>query len=320
MLAFDDKFVPVLAALVTGLFGLVAGLALERLRQRGAVEQSERDARLDYEYDARKHLYERIEPLFFQLHERSAAAMKRIEDLAKRSVNGQLGSGGYLTDEEYYRPSLFYELVAPFALISLVREQMTSLDLSLDTSMGRQYQLALAIYDAFSSDFRLAKEPPSIRYDPNPDAKPAPDPWQGLLPREIEQPVQALLIEKVSGLPSLISYATFAEDFHKKGTIYKALDELQVIFEADFTPESRPVLWRVLVALYCSLRGLQLSRRASRSDDELCSPLAPDRSERLVYGENERDRAAAADAIRIGLQYVRQRLAEWRSSSATAEA
>jgi hypothetical protein len=40
MLAFDDKFVPVLAALVTGLFGLVAGLALERLRQRGAANIS----------------------------------------------------------------------------------------------------------------------------------------------------------------------------------------------------------------------------------------------------------------------------------------
>jgi hypothetical protein len=51
---------------------------------------AERNARRDYEYDARKRLYSEIEPLLFQLFEALEESHYRVRSLARTSRNGNL--------------------------------------------------------------------------------------------------------------------------------------------------------------------------------------------------------------------------------------
>lgn len=92
-------------SLIVALVGMVAGVRsqrrasetagqLEELRTTLAEERAERDARRDYEYEARKHLYQVCGPLIFQLTERSEDALYRIYSLARTSREGHLSKDG----------------------------------------------------------------------------------------------------------------------------------------------------------------------------------------------------------------------------------
>ena len=77
------------AALIAALVGALASLivaaiapfsnrTLERLKSELADEAASKSARRDYEYEARKRLYQEIEPLLFQLHEAAEEAFYRV--------------------------------------------------------------------------------------------------------------------------------------------------------------------------------------------------------------------------------------------------
>lgn len=57
---------------------------LENLKSELAKQQAEQDAQRDYEYEARKRLYQECEPLLFQLIEASETALNHIKDIASR--------------------------------------------------------------------------------------------------------------------------------------------------------------------------------------------------------------------------------------------
>ena len=89
------------AALTTAVFSLVTARAgrraaedLEKLKAemgaRFAETSAERNARRDYEYDAKKRLYQEIEPLLFQLFEALEEAHYRVRSLARSSRHGNL--------------------------------------------------------------------------------------------------------------------------------------------------------------------------------------------------------------------------------------
>lgn len=161
-------YVAVGVAVIGGVFGIGGNQLLERLKARNAMRSAELDARRSYEYEARKRLYSEAEPLLFQLYEESGQAADQIADLAHRAKRGQLGKGGFLSDEwSYYRPSTIYMLLAPGATFLQLRDRVTFLDLSLDPVLDLQYRLALAAYEAWSSDFALAKHTPRLPYSPN---------------------------------------------------------------------------------------------------------------------------------------------------------
>jgi hypothetical protein len=98
----------VLAALVTGTISLIIAMItffssranqrdVEKLKAELVERKSERDARRDYEYEARKRLYQEYEPLFFQFTESAEVALGHIQSLAERGREG--GSGGMSNDE-----------------------------------------------------------------------------------------------------------------------------------------------------------------------------------------------------------------------------
>jgi hypothetical protein len=105
---------------------------LELLRSELADRTAERNARRDYEYEARKHLYEVGEPLLFQLAERAEQALYRIYNLAQATRNGKLAVGGWLSGPGYYMSSTMYRICAPLAVFRLLQERLTVVDLTLD--------------------------------------------------------------------------------------------------------------------------------------------------------------------------------------------
>ena len=82
------KWDSILPAVVSGAFSLMVAVyslirsmtnqrSLELLRANLAQAKAEKDARIDYEYEARKRLYHECEPLLFQLTEVTASALAR---------------------------------------------------------------------------------------------------------------------------------------------------------------------------------------------------------------------------------------------------
>lgn len=67
---------------------------LESLKATLDEQKAEKNARRDYEYDARKRLYQECEPLLFQLVELSENALSRIFSLARTSRQGSQSKEG----------------------------------------------------------------------------------------------------------------------------------------------------------------------------------------------------------------------------------
>jgi hypothetical protein len=105
---------------------------LEEIRGAVADRNSARAARRDYEYEARKRLYEQVEPILFQLYEALEEAHYRVRSLARSSRNGNLGNSSLSM-----RPSQFsylFLVACPCHYIHKSRAERTRLsraDLSL---------------------------------------------------------------------------------------------------------------------------------------------------------------------------------------------
>jgi hypothetical protein len=108
------------SALVSGVVGgLVAYLSQRSLATRAA--------RLDYEYAAKKRLYEAVGPLRFQL-------VVAARDLASRVDSHRRSSHWVLAPDGYYVHSFLYRLLRPLAIGVLVERTMSYADFSVDPS------------------------------------------------------------------------------------------------------------------------------------------------------------------------------------------
>ena len=155
---------------------------VERIRVQLAEGKAERDARRDYEYEARKRLYQECEPLLFQIYELGENALHRVYSLARTARNGNLApEETWLDRPGYYMASTIYNLLAPAAVFKLIQRRLTFIDLTVEPHIKAQYYLAKAIYLSFTDSFDLAEAHPTIPY--NPDA-PA---WKELRKREPSQ-------------------------------------------------------------------------------------------------------------------------------------
>ena len=142
-----------------------------RLRNRLASEKSLQDARIDYEYDAKKKLYQEYEPLLFQLNELSESAYKRILGLARTSRQGNLvpHSGWLSNPTGYYIANTIYRFLAPLVVFRLMERRLTLFDLNLNSSFNYQYLFAKSLYHTFSRSFQLAEATPKLEYEPHND-------------------------------------------------------------------------------------------------------------------------------------------------------
>ena len=247
----------------------------ETLRQKGA----ERDARRDYEYEARKRLYAECEPLLFQTIDLVEHARTRIAGLARASrENGVRPDGsGWLAGPGYYFKSTVYFLLAPMTSFKILQRRLTVIDLGLEPRLHEQYEILKLVFLSFATDFELAKREPKLDYRPDYEA-PSESEWMRLLR---EQPSvhsrQGLfygMLDLVAedfigptsqdedgapGVERCKSFGAFLNEFNEQGSdIDRLRPEAESLF-GGFHPQRKPVLWRVLVSqalLYDAFLGV----------------------------------------------------------------
>jgi hypothetical protein len=264
-------------------------VTLEKLKSKLEIERAEHDARRDYEYEARKRLYQECEPILFQFSELSESALRRIYALARNAKEGNLGPDRYwLSTDHYFIRSTIYRLIAPMTAFKLLQHRLTNIDLKLDQSINIQYILAKILYYTFSSSPDLARSDPAIPYDPDQigaeskgleestkkerRAKYPEKFWlQGLKVGTIDILAETLILsEKDSSNNNnfrIKSFGEFEQQFFKKRE-HAASHESNNTFEVFFTifsyfhPRTRPVLWRVLITqayLYNAIKNIRNS-------------------------------------------------------------
>jgi len=203
---------------------------------------------VDYEYDARRRLYAELQPVLFQLADRSARALERIQTSVVSGSRegsilwrGRLGSGW--REDPYHMTATVWDLVAPLALLRILQQKLTSVDLSVDSTIGWQYVLAQGLYNSWTAGNALAREHPEIEYDDDERQT-----RQHLLSGPLEHAVDLLVPLAHDGGSSRytpISYSEFRSRFFD--------EEFDYVFSAfsipltDLHPSSKRALWRILL-------------------------------------------------------------------------
>jgi hypothetical protein len=295
---------------------------LEELKHKLEVKRDEQAARRDYEYDARKRLYKEFEPILFLIAEYSDNAYHRIIDLATSSRNGRLGKEGWLSKNEYFMKSTVYRLFLPLAAFKLMQRRLTLFDLQLIPAYKTQYQLARRLYLSFADDFNLAQSPPQLEYDPNTqvpaqeiERHPERYKRQGLYAGLIDNLADALIVNEKDGTSRLMSFGEFEEHYFVPQP-KKPFDSAVELFFY-FRPDTRPVLWRILLMQAHIYQALKRVYELRDKQQPLDSPLIiipndqrkEDFDWRRNVSEGTDDRVLVEDYLAIE-KYLRRKLGE----------
>jgi len=293
---------------------------LEQLRDEIAGKAAARNARLEYEFDARKRLYEVCGPLLFQLSELGERAFGRIIGLARTAANGDLeppkswlGHG-----HGYYSLSTYYWLIAPLSIGKLLQRKLTHVDLSLDPAVHWQYELLRCLGDSFTDHFEIAGSETSyikldkedwIPYQPYQTS----EALQGIPRGVLDNAASVLITKDADGTERVMEFREF-EDWRTRKTksaVREAFDDIDYLF-AGFHPRTRPVLWRILVAQAHLYGAIIVARSADRPDPGIWDTLwSPDRPPAFDW-RNADERGVISDddvavAVRVAASYVRQK-------------
>jgi hypothetical protein len=307
-------YVPIFVAVLAALASLAVALInyfgsrrtqreVESLRAELAERKSERDARRDYEYEARKRLYHECEPLLFQLYEASENALYRIHSLARTARKGNLDpADSWLGGPDYYMTSTIYNLLAPVAVFKLIHRRLTFVDLTLEPHIKAEYILAKSIYVSFTDDFGFAAQDPPITYDPNNPAghelrenDPVRYSRQGLAVGRLDFAAEGLLPPEPSGPSRLKSFGEFEAEYYSEDSAnQERFSRITDVFTG-FHPKTRPVLWRILIAQAHIYRTLLNANRGGPAEVTV-RPVQPiPKDERMNLFEWRRTAAEATD-------------------------
>ena len=240
---------------------------LERSRSAEAAKE-------EYRYDALKRLYQECQPLIFQASEMAFSTQKRLMSLASSSREGYLLD--WLARRGYYFRSTVYFFLAPITTVKILQRRLTTVDLSLDWRLQRQYEVLKQMFATFAGDFSLAKFVYELEYKPDEAdhglpgrdsllrESPAVYARQGFYWGTLESIAEALIRDR-SGTERCVSYGEFLDALEDPTSrLARVLPDIEEVF-SEFHPEERPVLWRVLIA-QGFLAGLLLRLLESESD------------------------------------------------------
>jgi hypothetical protein len=292
---------------------------LARLNAAIRTEQAEQDARRDYLYEARKRLYKECEPLFFRFAEASENALHRVYSLARTARDGDLDMpGSWLSGSGYYLTSTLYNLLAPCAVFRLLQEQLTLVDLEVDTRIKDQYLLAKWIYVSFTDDFSLAHTEPALPYSPfvpNWQMQRNLDPaqyWrQGVPVGRLDAAIDGLITVGANGISRVLTYGEFevalASDLSSNGTRYGIFAD---VFD-QFHPRTRPILWRILIVqalLYRELIRIFRSHSSSTRPIKLLADISEEEFQRLFWSQDLNEVSKAREPFSAASQYFQTHL------------
>lgn len=256
----------VLVAIISGSVALIIALwnyfsgrktqrDIEILKNELAQKKSENDARREYEFEARKKLYQEYEPLLFQLMEASENAMHRIQSLARTAKDENLDENSWLSQFSYYTKSTIYKLFVPIAIYQIMQKKLTLVDITVDKSIGLRYMLAKQVYLSYTDDFEFARTFKNIEYNPNDvnwEEERNKNPirfWRQGLPMGLLDKTIEILIEKgEDGKERVISYGEFERKLGNLENNETAEINLSRDIFFNFHPQKRPILWRILIA------------------------------------------------------------------------
>lgn len=247
---------------------------LETLRAELEDRRRERDARRDYEYEARKRLYAECGPVLLQLHEAADSALRRIAGLARTTRQGNLGPDlpSWLGNSRaYFFTSTLYMLFAPLAVAKLLQRRLTLTDFSLDRGVYLQYVLARELLDSFSADYRLAGREPEIPYRlgtsvAEESAGEDHERRQGIHRGRVDAAIEALLVVKDDVPQRIRGYAEFEAEYRDQDSALGATFRRIEYVLTDFHPGTHPVFWRMLIAQAYLYRALWQTRAGFGTD------------------------------------------------------
>jgi hypothetical protein len=142
--ALIGAFGAIISAIVAAIISVISlvitnknNTKVEELRNKLAIEKDEEGACRDYEYEARKRLYQEFEPLLFLLLEYSESSLIRIYGLVESARNGKLNpnsESGWLETygHGYYATSTIYRLLLPMVIFKIMQQKLTMFDLDLE--------------------------------------------------------------------------------------------------------------------------------------------------------------------------------------------
>ena len=133
------------SALVSAVVGSAAGY----LSQRSLAK---RQALLDYEYNAKKRLYEVIGPLRFQLLIACRDVVRRVSGHSRSQIWDMNPAG-------YYGSNTLYRILRPLAICTLIERKMNAADFSVDPKTVALLQFEVGAYRM------LANKDPLPYYD-----------------------------------------------------------------------------------------------------------------------------------------------------------
>jgi hypothetical protein len=221
---------------------------LEELKSRLETERDEKASRRDYEYEARKNLYHEIDPLVFLFIEACDSALSRIYNITMTAHSGNLGvKYNALSHKGYYLKSTVYRLLVPFAILKLMQNKLTLVDLDLVPYSKALYSLAKYAYFTFIDydDFKHSNYNDQLNEDRENVEKGQYHNhkiYRGLLDNAIE----ALLTQTPNNPEKIMSFGEF-EKKYSDNDISKPFEAISCLF-LNFHPKTKPFLWMILIA------------------------------------------------------------------------
>lgn len=249
------------ASLIASLWSFIAlrlnQRDIESLRFELAQQLAERNARRDYEYEARKRLYQEYEPLLFHLIEASENASNQIKRIAAMSRNSELQPDSP-TSKNYFLKACIYHLLVPCAIFKLIKKRLTLVDLLVDQRIYTQYILAKTLYQSYADDFLLASLYRPLEYSPYVEgwrelrkSKPQVFRRQGFPIGRLDNALDSLILReegKAEPVYTIVSFGQFEQELEKvaEEDYNSSLGVAKDMF-LNFHPSTRPVLWRILI-------------------------------------------------------------------------
>ncbi len=297
--------VSILVAVIGGVSGVIGAIIsafyARRLTSIQSSLQEQHDvnkARRDYEYEARKRLYTVYEPTRFQLVDLIGQALRRISMLSLAPPEpGSLDEVACL-----------YEIIAPAALVRMLDRNLTLADMSLEPQISVEYGFMKCAYRVLADSASI-----SSIYSRKVHEGPI-NSCEGLSPHQLDSAADALLGITADDGPGtlvdkpvrLMTFSQFSSLLSGEGDMRDQCGLTPVTKLLDgFTPSSRPVFWRCLVAQVL-LYGCYL-------DLVLCNPD--------IRGDRLRDLAPAMvrqidNALKAGMRLDKP----WNSKEQPAKA
>jgi hypothetical protein len=301
----------VIAALVVSVLSLIGIVVNLVWTSRLAERQAERNAQRDYVYEARKRVYQELQPLFFQLVDACESAYGRITNLATASRLGKLDS--WLRDP-YYLESTIYRLIAPAVIVRLCRRKLTFVDLNVEPLLRGQFALAKLIYSTWNDGHDIARILGVADYADRGEGPKGEQPegeelTEHIVIGQLDRVAAALTTTGEDERQRCLEFGEFQDAYAEKASpVHKHAQVVATLLEG-FQPDTRPILWRLLLCQAHLHRAFVQSMVNSKivSPGEVIS--GPEEREQFLWRQGpptDEDRGALSEALATAREHAQR--------------